>query len=258
MSSALGPLFQRLLAGMGAQTEAAALLADGQREDILKGLFQSFYKRVHSEKLVFDTNRLWCSKINALAQLFPDARVIACVRDLAWIMDSFERITRKNPLLLSKLVKPQKAGTVFTRLEELGSGTGTVGFSWNATQEAFYGENAHRLIVVDYEALTREPARALDFVYSHLGIAPFEHDFSEVGYSKSEFDRWLGVPGLHSVHREVRFAERETILPPDLFRSFCDRNFWKKPGGNPMGVPVLLANTESSADYRGKSPPPSH
>ena len=110
MSSAVGPLFQRLLWGMGAQTEAAALLRPGQRPEILKGLFDSYYKSVHPEKIVFDTSRLWCSKMEALAELFPAARVIVCVRELAWIMDSFERITRKNPFLLSRMVKPQNAG----------------------------------------------------------------------------------------------------------------------------------------------------
>ena len=47
--------------------------------------------------------------------------------------------------------------TVFTRVDHLTGKLGTVGFAWNALQEAFYGEHARgRLILIDYEALTRQ------------------------------------------------------------------------------------------------------
>ena len=31
-----------------------------------------------------------------IAALYPQARVLACVRSVAWIMDSFERLVRRN------------------------------------------------------------------------------------------------------------------------------------------------------------------
>jgi sulfotransferase len=116
-----------------------------------------------------------------------------------------------------------------------------VGFAWNATQEAFYGEHADRLIVVDYEALTREPQKTIDTIYKALGLPPFAHDFENVVYDEgSEFDTQLGVPGLHAVKRKVAFSERPTILPPELFERFVGRNFWRRPGGNPRNATVLL------------------
>ena len=125
--------------------------------------------QIHPEKLVFDTNRLWCSRMAALASLFPDSKVIACVRDPIWVINSFERLIRKNALMVSRMFPGDANATVFTRVDHLTSKLGTVGFAWNAVQEAFYGEHARgRLILVDYEALTREPERTVSRLYELL------------------------------------------------------------------------------------------
>ncbi len=245
MSSPVGGLFRRLQGGMSPQAEFGLSISDEQREAVLRGLFDNFYKDVHPTKTVFDTNRLWCSKMGAIVRLFPEARVITCVRDLAWVMDSFERILRKSPLLTSKMFRPQQSATVYTRTAALGSGNGTVGYAWNAVQEAFWGEHADRLIVIDYEVLAREPARTMSFIYDSLGLPPFDHDFENVVYERGgDFDSQIGVPGLHKVTGKVDLVERPTILPPDLFERFSGRNFWRRPAANTRKVTVLLPSTE--------------
>lgn len=241
MSSPVGALFSKLLGTMGPQTEYGSFISNEQRVDILKSIFSNYYKAIHPHRIVFDTNRLWCSKMDALAELFPASRVVVCVRSLAWVMDSFERIVRKNALIPSKMFSSEKSATVYTRCEELGSGTGTVGYAWNAVQEAFYGARSGNLILVDYEALTRTSARTMSLLYDALGLPPFEHDFENVEYDEGgEFDERLGLPGLHSVRRRVEFVERPTILPPDLFDSFKDREFWKTPGSSARDAVVIL------------------
>jgi sulfotransferase len=39
---------------------------------------------------VFDTNRSWCARLPLLTSLFPEAKVICCVRDIPWIFDSID------------------------------------------------------------------------------------------------------------------------------------------------------------------------
>jgi len=126
MSSPIGALFQEILTAMGAQHDYSVLINEQQRRNILQGLFESYYKDVLHTKIVFDTNRCWCSRMDAIAQLFPQARVIACVRDLAWIMDSFERLFRKSPLLFSRMFKPAETLTVYSRLDALAGSSGPV------------------------------------------------------------------------------------------------------------------------------------
>jgi sulfotransferase len=228
MSSPIGALFQEVLTAMGAQHDYSVLINEEQRRNILQGLFESYYKDVLHTKIVFDTNRCWCSRTDAIVQLFPQARVIACVRDLAWIMDSFERLFRKNPLLFSRMFKPTETLTVYNRLDALAGSSGPVRFAWNAMREAFYGEHADRLIVVDYEHLAREPGRMIDLIYERCGMPRFNHDFNNVSFEDGhEFDSQFGIPGLHSVSRKVQYSDRKSVLPPDLFERFSNKCFWR-------------------------------
>jgi sulfotransferase len=254
MSSPLGVLFRNLMQGMSPRDELSVMLTPEQRENVLRGLFDSYYKDIHPTKVVLDTNRLWCSKMGAIAKLFPEARVIVCVRNLVWIMDSFERILRKEPLLVSKMFRPRDAVTVHTRVDSLASALGTVGFAWNAVQEAFWGEHADRLLVVDYEALAREPARTIKCIYDALGLPTFDHDFESVNYEDGGgVDAQLGVPGLHTVNGKVEFVERPTILPPDLYQRFSGRNFWRRPRANTRNVAVVLPSQLRSPGFTGEA-----
>jgi sulfotransferase len=204
------------------------LINEEQRRNILHGLFESYYKDVLHKKIVFDTNRCWCSRMDAIAQLFPQARVIACVRDLAWIMDSFERLFRKNPLLISRMFKPAETMTVYTRLDALAGSSGPVRFAWNAVREALYGEHADRIIVIEYDDLAREPQRMIDLVYAKCGLPRFNHDFGSVNFEEGrDFDAQFGIPGLHAVSGKVQYSARKSVLPPDLFERFSNRCFWR-------------------------------
>ena len=191
---------------------------DDQRQNVVRAVFDGYYKNIHPKQLVFDTNRIWCAKMDALVRLFPKSKVVVCVRDLAWIINSFERQYRKSPFLMSRMYSAETALTVYTRTASLSSPNGTVGMPWDATQEAFYGNHSDRLIVIDYEALAREPKRTMSSLYAALGHRYFEHDFENVSYEEGgEFDENLGIPGLHLITGKVQFIDRPTVLPPDVF-----------------------------------------
>jgi sulfotransferase len=238
MSSPVASLLFAMQRQMSQENEAAPFIDDVQREAVLRAIFEGYYAQIQGEKIVIDTSRAWCAKLPLLARLYPHAKVVACVRDVGWIMDSFERIIRANPLEPSRMFGFDPGGTVFSRVSGLGGADGAVGFALNALREAFYGAEADRLLLVTYETLTTSPARALAGIYSFLGLPAFTHDFENIEYDAEEFDRRLGTPGLHRVGRRVAAPARETILPPGLFSSFGGDSFWREPA-NPRGVRVL-------------------
>lgn len=251
MSSPVAQLVQQVHENMGPRSEFATMITNEQRRDVLRAVVDAFYRSVPPGHTVVDTNRVWCSRMPLLTELFPDARVIVCVRDLMWVMDSFERAVRRNPYSGSRMFRQQDAVSIQARMHALAGPGGTVGMAWNATQEAFYGDHADRLLVVDYEALARDPKRAVDAVYEHLGLEPFEHDFENVSYGEGEsFDAQIGVPGLHAVQQKVSYTERETVLTPELVERFSGRNFWRRPGGNPRDVKVVLPKVSGDRPRR--------
>ncbi len=240
MTSPVGALITAMLRQMSQENEAAVFLDDTQRQDILAAVFGAYYARIHPDKLVFDTNRMWTTKLPMLTTLYPKAKMICCVRHSPWILDSIERLVRRNRFEPSKIFNFEPAGTVYARVEGLSAGNGLVGYAWNALREAYFGEHADRLLLVTYETLTSDPKRALDAIYAFIGEPAFAHDFENVQYDDaSEFDARLGTPGLHQIGRAVRPNERKTVLPPDIFRRVEGDSFWRDPALNINRVPVI-------------------
>src|SRR4051812_10832264 len=71
MSSPIGSLFMGMQNSMSRRNEAAVFISEDQKRELLKGIFDNYYYAIHPYKLVFDTNRAWCSKLPTLVQLFP-------------------------------------------------------------------------------------------------------------------------------------------------------------------------------------------
>lgn len=242
MSSPLAVMVERLLPVMGAG-EYASAFDDALRRRVLDGLLESFHAHLPPGMVAIDTNRTWCARMRLLADLRPRALVIACVRDPVWIMDSFERLIRRNTYLVSGLHGTARSATVFDRVDSLMEVTGAFGGAWQALQDAFYGEHAHRLVLVEYDALAADPLRVLSLLYDRLGLPPFPHDPADVRPIDTErFDDALHTPGLHALRPVVGHTHRRTILPPQIVQRLADTVFWRDPRQNPGGAFVIEAD----------------
>jgi sulfotransferase len=237
MSGPLAEMVGALLRSMGASNEYSLFISNGQRQRVLRSIFEAYYAELTNQKLIFDSNRGWCAQLPVLANLFPAARVICCVRNPAWILDSIERRIQANPLERGRLFKEESSANVYTRAEAMAKG-GPLGRALQGLRQAWFGEHAGRLIVVRYDALCEQPALVVGELYRLLGEPPFAHDFERVEYAEPEFDARLGMPDFHTVASSVRPNRRTTILPTDIFGQH-DHSFWDAPGQNPRGVVVI-------------------
>jgi sulfotransferase len=227
MSSPVAALFDHLIAQVSAGSELSTMVSEAQRARLLRGLFESYYAD-YGQPVIFDTNRAWTAQLPALMRLFPDAKIICCVRDVAWVMDSLERQYRNNAFEHTRLFNnAAERATVYTRVEALANANRLVGFAWHGLREACYSEYAERVLVLEYDLLTTRPAEVFKLTYEFLGEAPYAHDFSKVEYDAPEFDAQLGMDGLHRVRPQVKAQARQTILPPDLFKRYAQLAFWR-------------------------------
>ncbi len=227
MTSPVGGLVDRMLEAMSEDNECSVFISPEQKRALIMGIFSAYYHPQTDKEVIFDTNRLWCSKLPLIKELFPEAKVICCVRNIAWIMDSIELLIRRNAFDVSRLFNnPAERATVYSRTEALSQGSRLVGYAYNALKEAFYSEQSGSILLVDYELLTIGPAKTMSLIYQFLGEEPFEHNFENVQYQEPEFDDKLKTKGLHQVRSKVEFKPRTTILPPDLFERFDSLSFW--------------------------------
>ncbi len=235
MSSPVGSLVNSLLEQIGAGSEFYSFFNEEKRKRMYEAVFKAYYEDQEGKDIIFDTNRMWSSRLHQLVEIFGDFKMICLVRNPAWIMDSFEQIYRKNPFNYSKMFAAANRQTVYSRCESMING-GIVGAAWASLKEAYYGEYSERLLLVDYDILAQFPKKTISLIYEFLDEEKYEHDFENVEFSHDEFDYTLGVKGLHAVKRKVEFKQRRSILPPDLFKKYAEMSFWLDTRGTAASV----------------------
>lgn len=232
MTGPVGSMVQALTNLFGPQNETSVFLDEERRQDILRSVIGSYYRPQADRSVIFDTNRMWAARLPLVRGLFPEAKILCCVRNVAWIMDSIECLVRRNAFEPSRLFNtPDERATVYSRTEALAHRDRLVGFAFSALKEAYYGEHASSLLLVEYDLLTQRPEDCMRLIYSFLGEEWYPHDFENVEYDEPEFDRNLGAPGLHTVKGAIRFKPRKTVLPPDVFEKYEGLSFWQDPKG---------------------------
>jgi sulfotransferase len=106
---------------IGCTGEFSVLFDDRRCAHMLRGVFESYYAHVPAGSAVFDTNRTWTGRAALLGRLYADCKVICCVREISWIIDSIERMRVRNPLKLSKLFPQQTLDSIYTRVDQSGA-----------------------------------------------------------------------------------------------------------------------------------------
>lgn len=248
ISSPLAAIFNNAWNTMG-NNEASDFITDVMRKEILIGIVQNYYGQNDTcfTGWKFDTSRIWTARTHILFNLFQKAKMICCVRNVAWVLDSLEQIYRKQWIKPTKLFNAQNSQTVFERCNQMVAATGMVGSAYNALREACFSEFNQRLILVDYDRLVADPEFTMKQIYNHLEIPYFEkHQFNDVEFGSNEwepiynFDERLNANGLHKVSGRVQKRERQTILPPEIWQQHGQSDFWNKPEfRNMTGIRVI-------------------
>lgn len=226
MTSPVGALVQAAIRTASGQ-ELSVMMTEEKCARLVRGIFDAYYDDAGAAEVIFDTNRQWSASLPLLARVMPEARVIACVRNPAWVVDSVEQIVRANPLRLSRIFGDGERATVFSRVEAVMRPDRLVGFALQALKEAYFGAEADRMLLVEYDILCQRPRETMQLIYQFIGEPWFEHDFDAVDYDAEEFDTQMNTPGLHRVNRRVTWAPRDTILPPDVFQNLASLAFWR-------------------------------
>lgn len=196
--------------------------------ELIKDLFQAYYK--NDNEVCFNTNRSWTANSDLLKTIYPDFKMIVCVRSVPWILDSFENLHRKNPLTVKPLYDHQMLASVYERSHALmgmyPNVAGRVKGPLDFVKQAIHSNERDQMLFVQYDALATVPAKVMPMIYDFLGEEYFEHDFSNVEATYDNYDNSAKIEGLHTVRKEVKIKERDSILPKDLFEHYLQEDRW--------------------------------
>lgn len=206
--------------GAGMKTEVPVQ----RRKNTIEGLFDGFYKHI-DKPVIFNTNRAWTLLTPQIKYLYPKAKMIVCVRDINWVLDSFETAHRRNPLSTSTITGGI-GGNVYSRVDDLMSEKGVVGFPYIGIKQAITGNERSMLLLVEYNDLSKNPERMMRSIYAFIGQEYYDHDFNDVEASWDEYDAEIGI-NLHTVRKRVEFLPRKSILPPDILQKYTNMEVWR-------------------------------
>jgi sulfotransferase len=196
------------------------------RKKILHGIFDNYYNHI-DKPVIFDHNRGWTLLLHVLKDLFPYTKVVLCVRDIKWILDSFETLIRKNPYSITNMFSQEEGLNVYTRCDTLMHPHRTVGFAYTSLKQAITSNEKTMLFILDYEKLCKFPKQTMKELYAFIEQPYFEHDFDNVDTSYKEFDDDINLPGLHTTRQKLSWIERDTTIPPDIQHKYSNMEIWK-------------------------------
>lgn len=197
-----------------------------KRIKLIQNLIET-YNFDQPQEVIFNTNRGWTALVDLLAITNPDARIICCVRDIPWILDSLETLFRKNPFSISLMYAPDSVQTVYTRADTQMTPGSTLRFAYDSLKEAITGHNKQNLLLVEYDELTQSPEKIMRQVYEFINEPYYDHDFSSVEAKYEDYDEDANIKGLHDIRKGVQYQPRDFILPPDIINKYSGLEVWK-------------------------------
>lgn len=195
-----------------------------RRKNLIRGIFDGYYKDI-DKPVIFNTNRGWTYNTHIMSDIYPKAKYIVCVRDINWVLDSFEVVHRKNPLA-PNTVSGGPINSVYERVEKFMEQKGIVGYSYIGIKQAITGNEKHKLLLVEYDQLCKNPENIIRSIYTFINEEYFEHDFDNVENNWDSYDTEIGIK-LHQVKKKVQFTERNFILPPDILQKYSNMEVWR-------------------------------
>lgn len=208
--------------GPGMKTEVPI----SRRKNLIRALFNGYYEDVDKE-VVFNTNRAWTLLPGVVKEIMPESRFIVCVRDINWVLDSFETAHRRNPLS-TNTVTGGLSGTVYSRVEMLMDPAGIVGFPYTGIKQIITGPDDEKrmMILIEYDQLCKDPEITMRAIYNFIGEPYYTHDYNNVEASWDEYDAEIGIK-LHDVRKRVEYRPRNFILPPDILNKYANMEVWR-------------------------------
>lgn len=200
------------------------MISIDRRKNMIKGLFDGFYEDVN-KTTIFNTNRLWTYLSPLIADLYSNSKFIVCVRDINWILDSFEMAQRKNPYNTTSF-GGNTSDSVYDRVSRLAEAGGLIMHPYHGIKQAMSSNEKHKLFFVEYNDLCITPEQTMKRLYEFIEKDYFNHDFNDVERSWDEYDVELGAD-LHKVRKDIQYIERESILTPDILYQYANMEFWR-------------------------------
>jgi sulfotransferase len=148
--------------------------------------------------------------------MFPNAKMLICVRDLRAIFASIEKQHARNPML-DDAGNPLEL-TAYSRADRLFSPNGMLGQQLVGIEDMLRRQLPY-ILIIQYETFVSNPQLLIDRIYSAIDEKPFEHDFENVeNVSGTDVDGLYNCKFPHEGEGKVEAREEDwrKHVPQDI------------------------------------------
>lgn len=204
--------------------------ADAAMYGAVRGAAYGWFQELTDKPIIISKNRSW----SRLAHLFPEGKIVVCIRDLRDIIDSFSRLNQN----LKALHSFGDSGLLYASFTDSDKYTyhfkETNAFSASLYDELprlmnLYKQDASRIKFVRYEDLIQSPDYMLDRVLAFLDQKSYSFDLQHIEQSKLfEHDNaYFREKTCHKVHSElILFTQSKRTLSETLQKKIIDNHRW--------------------------------
>lgn len=187
--------------------------------------FDNVYQRLRRSMVAFmeawsntdktitvDKNRGWLHLIETIRDLFPDFKMIVCLRDLRDVYSSIEKQHRKT--LLLEYPDHMEHNIIDIRASTLFADNGVVGGPIKALYNiADVPDIVDHLFFLRYEDFIKEPQKTMDTVFNFLEVSAHKINFDNIEQTTKESDSYYRFKYPHTIKNKFTVPEKQPISP---------------------------------------------
>lgn len=204
-----------------------------EMDAIRRGMKSFIYAYYEDKEIVFDKCRGWTNNLPLLDEVLgnTDTKIIWTYRNPIEVVSSVESHYQKT-ILLENADEANSAdfSTLGARVDAFINDSGIVARPVWLLNDAYEMGYAERIMLVDYDNLTKYPQQTMDRIHKFLGEEPFQYDannFTDLKQSTYEFDGLYNYKFPHTIKEgEVKFKKHEVKLPAHLIEKINHRFSW--------------------------------
>ncbi len=195
----------------------------------LKGMLQGYYSHI-DKPIILDKDRGWTPQIGLLENILDrKIKIVACVRNPAEILASFERLRKENPLFFTQVDATLREGSnVVSRAFYYASPDGPLGLSHRNLKDAVTMGYLDRILFVDYNRFCSTPKAQMKRIYDFLELPNYNHDFENIEQEEKYDDLAVGLPNLHKIKPTLDRTVINCVeyLGLELYEQYNREIFW--------------------------------
>jgi sulfotransferase len=178
--------------------------------------------------ITIDKNRGWCNASPMLQHLYPNFKMIICLRDLRDIFSSIEK--RHRETLLLDFPDHTDHHIVDNRASSLFNDNGVVGAPLKALYNLGDIPNIMRHIYFwKFEDFLKEPQKSMDELFAWIGVSSKKIDFNNIEQTTTqEADSYYRFKYMHKIKPNLEQPEtlEDRKISPRILKSIVTKFPW--------------------------------